>query len=336
MKFSFYNAIIYKNGEPTNIDISPIIDHIRNQPTINRTLKIKKNQEQDFDYFSMPAMRFDDKYPSERCFWLGKFLDSAILEASFESDSIKELEGNAYLPSIIFYDDAYHLLVLQSAMHGVTAKIIEQFFNAFFDNGDSDEETDTYELRLFRQRSETGLNLIKADTKILSVNLSIKTSEYDDKTFFTANDGLLVKLMNIHHDISKQQAVPEFSLTFKQKNYSGDIKHGLIDMIKKINANDPALAKGEVKVKYKNGNTDTILLNANLFMTNEMVMENNGFDYLSVRLTNKINHNSWIKPDCKLYLTRRRQLPESNYMNSTIVDGISYKSKPNEAYIPKK
>lgn len=331
MKFSFYNAIIYKNGEPTNIDISPIIDYIRNQPTINRTLKIEKGQQQDADYYSMPTMKFDNKYPSERCFWLGKFLDSAILEASFETDSIKELEGNAYLPSIIFYDEDYHLLVLESAMHGVTAKIIERFFNAFFDNG-----TENYALRLFRQRSQKGLSLIQPSTEILSVKLSIKTNEYDDQTLFKQNgNGLLVDLINKYYAISQQEEVPEFSLEFNKKNYSGNIKHGLIDMVKRINADDPALARGQVNVRYANGEKDTIPLNNDLFMTNEMVMKNNGFDYLSVRLTNQINYQNWIQPDCKLYLTRRRQLPESNYMNSNIVDGISYKAKPDEAYVPK-
>lgn len=330
MKFSFFNVILYKNGEPTDHEICPILDSIYNlHNPAERTLKIDEK-----NFFSFPKLSNDDSRPQLRYFWIGKFLNEKILEANYANDDIAELDGNAYLPSFMAYEEAGHLLMMQNVMQGVNRRILEEFLNGFL----PDSAEDAYEVKVIQQKNSEGLEVINPTTNIMSINIAIKTKYYNRTDFFeenNVNDNALAALIDGMVRVSSDNDVPEFDLSFKKKNFKNNISYTLIDMVRIINMNSNALSKALIKVKLASGEKKNIDLLGNLNQTKELVVNQNvSFDLLKQTLQDNITNHNWIPQTAMTYLATHRALEHARFIDNHDETEIELVTEPESMYRP--
>ncbi|MEE6681483.1 hypothetical protein PS409_04990 [Pediococcus pentosaceus] len=330
MKFSFFNVILYKNDNPTSHNICQILDDIYNLHTpAQRTLQV---DEQNF--FSFPRLSTDDDRPQFRYFWIGKFLNERILEANYANDDIAELDGNAYSPTFMAYEEAGHLLMMQNVMQGVNRRVLEKFLNGFLPK----DSEDNYEIKVIQQKNSEGLEVINPNTNIISINIAIKTEYYNHADFFeedNTNDNALAALLNNLYRFSCDNDVPEFDLSFKKKNFRNNIRHTLIDMVRIINTNSNALSKALVRVKLNNGDIKNIDLLGTLNLVKELnVNQNASFDLLKQTLKDNITNNNWIPQTAITYLATHRDLGHARFVDNQDDTEIELVTEPESMYRP--
>lgn len=303
MKFNFYNVFItkrVKDGknekyELTDQSFIKLVEHVVNQTAKHKTQKISGK------YYSMP--RFTSISNSECIFWIGKFLDDKPFESSIGTNEIKQIEGDAYQPVICFYDEANKMLMVQSSVIGPRDSKIEDFFANYL------KDDENYGIKLIRQKSQIGLNMINSQTEVTNVSLELKVRDLDVKKLFLKNgkdnsDNLLGSAIKKNVELAQNSDIPIIGISLKKGRYKGNLNHNIISLIQLMNNDDVSLLNGKVDVKLPNGERKRIDLKESQYLTFEKDFGDfTGYDVLMNGLK-ELNENREIPNEAKSYLTK--------------------------------
>jgi hypothetical protein len=303
MKFNFYNIFIYKyvrddEGEEeqlTDKSFIKVIEHVANQAPKHRTQKIAGK------YYSMP--NFTHLSKSECIFWIGVFLDDKPFESSLGTNSIKQMEGDAYQPVICYYNENYKMLMVQSSIRGPKANTIKNFFENYLkDNQD-------YGVQFIRQKSQDGLTMINNQVEVTNVSLELKVDDLDVKDLFFRDgkdnsNNLLGDLVRKSSELAKKSQTHVIGITLKKGRYKGSLNHEIISLIQLMNNDDVSLLKGKVDIKLPSGGKKTIDLKENQYLTFEKRFGDfTGYEVLMQGLK-ELNDKGEIPNEAKFYLEK--------------------------------
>lgn len=326
MKFNFYNVFVTKrikndkgeNYELTDESFIKLIEHVENQTAQNKTQKIAGK------YYSLP--RFTPISNSECIFWMGKFLDDKPFESSIGTNEIKQIEGDAYQPVICFYDEANKMLMVQSSIVGPRDSKIESFFENYL------KDDKNYGIKLVRQKSQIGLDMINSQTEVTNVSLELRVRDLDVKKLFSKNgkdnsDNLLGSVIKKNAELAKKNAIPIIGISLKKGRYRGNLNHNIISLIQLMNNDDVSLLNGKVDVKFPNGEKKRIDLKESQYLTFEKDFGDfTGYDVLMQGLK-ELNQKREIPSEAKSYLRK-------HFLNDFVHcdDKIEFRQIPRCAY----
>lgn len=303
MKFNFYNVFItkrVKDGKSEEYELTDqsfikLVEHVANQTAKNKTQKISG------EYYSMP--RFTSISNSECIFWVGKFLDDKPFESSIGTNEIKKIEGDAYQPVICFYDEANKMLMVQSSVTGPRDRKIEDFFANYL------KDDKDYGVKLIRQKSQMGLDMINSQIKVTNINLELKVEDLDVKKLFLKNgkdnsDNLLGSAIEKNLELAQNNDIPIIGISLKKGRFKRDLNHNIISLIQLMNNDDISLLKGKVDVKFPNGEKKRIDLKESQYLTFEKDFGDfTGYDVLMNGLK-ELTEKREVPNEAKSYLVK--------------------------------
>lgn len=303
MKFNFYNVFITKRVKDNNSEkyeltdksFIKLVEHVENQTAGNKTQKISGR------YYSLP--RFTSINSTKCIFWMGKFLDDKPFESSIGTNEIKQIEGDAYQPVICFYDEASKMLMVQSSVTGPRYSKIEDFFTNYL------KDDKNYGIKLVRQKSQIGLDMINGQTEVTNVSLELKVRDLDVKKLFSKNgkdnsDNLLGSAIKKNVELAQDSDIPVIGISLKKGRYKGNLNHNIISLIQLMNNDDVSLLNGKVDVKLPNGEKKRIDLKESQYLTFEKDFGDfTGYDFLMNGLK-ELDEKREIPNEAKSYLTK--------------------------------
>lgn len=294
MNFGFYNVFILKDGELTDLPLSEMLENISVKKSTSRTVLFDEN------YFSLP--KYTHISDTLSTFWIGKFLSDKPFQAALGSDTVEEIAGEAYQPAICLYDESSKMLVVQDTLGGPGRKSIEFFFNEFL------EENGHYSIKVIRERSELGLDIITTNTEVLNIDLCIKADDFDVHNFLiqnqnNQNDNLLSALLDNGANLAQEYDVPLISIGLKKGRYKGELNNEIISLVQLINDEDVSLLTGSIVIKLPSGEKKTIDLLHKKYLSHYIdTGELTGYDVLSTILK-EAKQNGTLPQEATHYLT---------------------------------